>query len=159
MRPRVSVPPPRAPILVRLRLSRRQGSDRRQCSATSLVSKRGAARLSAYCRTRNLQPSADMAESWRRQSGRPMEENRMMKMILSLGFAAGLVVFASQAHASASDICAGGYTYLKGPQSAWPAWAKSDICVRPWSDSSNPAATETPATVAPRHSRVRSNNF
>jgi hypothetical protein len=82
-----------------------------------------------------------------------------MKMILSLGFAAALVVLASEAYASASDICGGNYTYLKGPESSWPAWARSDICVRPWSDSSNPAATETPATVVPRHSRVRSSNF
>ena len=83
----------------------------------------------------------------------------MIKNILTLGLAAGLVVMASEAYASASDICGGNHTYLNGPESSWPAWAKSDICVRPWSDSSNPYATETQATVAPRHSRVRANNF
>ena len=38
-----------------------------------------------------------------------------MKNILTLGLAAGLVVMASEAYASASDICGGNYTYLKGP--------------------------------------------
>jgi hypothetical protein len=62
-----------------------------------------------------------------------------MKNILTLGLAAGLVMMAGEAYASASDICAGNYIYLKGPESSWPASAQSDICVRP--------ATETQATV------------
>jgi hypothetical protein len=68
--------------------------------------------------------------------------------LVAIMLAGGLeVVMASQAYAGASDICAGNYIYYKGPEFSWPAAARSDICVRPWSDSSNPNATETQSTV------------
>ncbi len=85
-----------------------------------------------------------------------------MRKFLALGFAAGLVLVASEAYATWDymyDQCASGYAYMKGPKSSWPAWAQSDGCVRPWADSSNPAAAQTPAATTPRHSKVRPNNF
>jgi hypothetical protein len=85
-----------------------------------------------------------------------------MKKLLALGFAGGLLLAANEAYATWDymyDQCAGGYTYMKGPKSSWPAWAQSDGCVRAPDNSSGPAAAQTPATVSPRHSRNRANSF
>jgi hypothetical protein len=104
----------------------------------------------------------DVAKKLAQVCGRPMEENSVMRKFLAVGFAAGLVLVTSEAYATwdyMSDQCGNGYTYMKGPKSSWPAWAQSDGCIRPWADSSNPAAAQTPAPVGSRHSKIRPNNF
>ncbi len=85
-----------------------------------------------------------------------------MRKLLAFGFAAGLVLTATEAYATWDymyDQCASGYTYMKGPQSSWPAWAQSDGCVRPWADSSNPAAGQALPAGTPGHLKIRGNNL
>ena len=41
-------------------------------------------------------------------------------------------------HGGAAGTSCHGYMYLKGKKSTWPWWAKSDPCVKPWSE--NPVA-------------------
>ena len=63
-----------------------------------------------------------------------------MKMV-AITLVTVLAATSTAAYASANaigDQCGGDYTYLKGPESSWPAWAQSSVCVRPWSD--NPMA-------------------
>ena len=76
-----------------------------------------------------------------------------MRKLLALASTAALVLASTEAYATWDylyDQCGNGYTYMKGAKSAWPAWAKQDGCVRPWS--------ENPAAKKPEHVRARENN-